>query len=103
MEDILDQAGIRRSLIAHRQKHPEPLSAREHADAMGVSLETAAPRRRKMVAAGLLRSEEGVTEKMVPYVRTWLTPEGVHVADHEVAAEEWAKKARERKQREKKD
>jgi DNA-binding MarR family transcriptional regulator len=101
VEDILASHRVRRSLIAHRKKHPEPMTARENAEAMGVTVEMAADHRRKMEAAGLLRVEEGYENK-VPFVRTYLTPEGVHAADCEIQADEWARKARERKEREKK-
>jgi len=101
LEEILASHRVRRSLIAHRQKHPEPLSARENADAMQLSIEMGAVWRERMEAVGLLRVEEGYENK-VPYVWTYLTPEGLRVADAEMQADEWAKKARERKEREKK-
>ncbi|MEA3199183.1 MAG: hypothetical protein QOE90_611 [Thermoplasmata archaeon] len=98
LEEILASHRVLRSLIAHRRSHPVPLSGTENADAMSLSMGPAAVHRREMVEAGLLRVEEGYENK-VPFVRSWLTPEGLQVADLVIAASEAARRAREKRGR----
>lgn len=74
------------------------MGAGELARALGVTIGPAATYRRTLQDAGLLEVEEG-KENNIPFVRTRLTPDGLKMADHMMAAAEVAKRAREKQKR----
>lgn len=95
MDDLLIRSRAFRALAAMRQNEPKVTTASMLRKATGYSVEAAVLLRKDLESWGLIKVEEGVTDK-VPWVEMRLTDAGRQIADLALKADAIATRVREK-------